>query len=240
MINRLSQIGNAVAALTLAFGVVWTSAARAQESFAYVVTYIETMPSAEKQAVQLIDRYSAAGRQATGNLRFEALQRIDRPNHFAFVSAWKDQKAAEAYAASDGTKQFREKLQPLLSAPVDERPHSGLEVPPTDVVGSIAPARKAKGAVYAVTHVDLIPPKKDDGIAALKQVTAPSRTEPGSVRYEVLQQNSRPNHLTLVEIWRNHKALETHEVAEHTRKLRDTLLPMGGALYDQRLYTAMD
>jgi len=236
--NRLSRIASTVAVAALFFGAALVSAARAQETFAYVVTYIETLPSAEKQAVQLIDRYSAAGRQAAGNLRFQALQRVDRPNHFAFVTAWKDQKAAEAYAASDTTKQFRDKLQPLLSAPYDERPHGGLEVASTEVVGSIG--QKSRGMVYAVTHVDIIPPKKDDGIAALKQVTAPSRAESGSVRYEVLQQNSRPNHFTLVETWRNHKALEAHEVAEHTRKLRDILLPIGGSLYDQRLYTAMD
>ena len=99
----------------------------------------------------------------------------------------------------------------------------------------------ARGAgVYAVTHVDIIPPKKDDGIAALQQLAGPSRQDAGNLRYEVWQQNSRPNHFTLVEIWKDHGALEGHEVAAHTRKFRDLLLPMSGSLYDQRLYQAFD
>jgi quinol monooxygenase YgiN len=240
MLRDVLRFATLAAAAVLALGAVGISSARAQETFAYVVTYIETMPSAEKQAAQVIDRYGASGREAAGNLRFQALQRVDRPNQFAFVSAWKDQKAAEAFAAAAATQQFRDKLTPFLSAPIDERPYSGLEVGSTDVVGSIPSVRKTRGAVYVVTHVDIIPPKKDDGIAALKEISGPSRREAGNRRYEVLQQNSRPNHFTLVEIWHNQKALEAHEVAAHTLKLRQTLLPMGGALFDQRLYHAMD
>jgi quinol monooxygenase YgiN len=216
------------------------SLARAQEPFAYVVGYIETMPSAEKQAAEFVSRYAASGRDATGNLRFQALQRIDRPNQFAFVMAWKDQKDAEAYAASATTQQFHDKLAPLLSAPYDERPYTGLDVGSTEAVGSIPPAPGAKDMIYAVTHVDIVPTKKDDGIAALKDISAPSRTESGNLRYEVLQQNSRANHFTLVEVWRDQKALEAHEVAAHTVKMRQVLLPIEGALYDQRLYHALD
>jgi quinol monooxygenase YgiN len=240
MLWHVSRFASMVAAAALALGVVGMSSARAQETFAYVVSYIETMPSAEKQAAQLIDRYAASGREAAGNLRFQALQRIDRPNQFAFVSAWKDQKDAEAYAASATTEQFQSKLAPLLSAPYDERPHAGLEAGAAEAVGSIASARKTKSAIYVVTHVDIIPTKKDDGIAAVKEISAPSRTETGNLRYEVLQQKSRPNHLTLAEIWSSQKALEAHEVAAHTLKMRQVLLPMEGALYDQRLYHAMD
>jgi quinol monooxygenase YgiN len=224
-----------VIAAALALGLVGLPAARAQDApAAYVVSYIETMPAKERQAVQLIDRYGETARAAAGNLQFEALQRIDRPNQFALLTVWKDQKAAEAYAASDATKQFHDKLQALLIAPQDDRPSTALDV------GKMASPHAGKNAVYVVTHVDLIPPKKDDGIAAIKQVIAPSRSEAGNLRFDVLQQNSRPNHFTVVEIWRNRASLEAHETAEHTRKLRDLLLPMGGALYDQRLYHSLD
>jgi len=233
MVFQGSGVVNIIAACA-ALAMTGLQSAHAQEtSTAYVVTYIETMPAKERQAAQLINGYAASGRAAQGNQGFEALQRIDRANQFALLTAWKDQKAAESFAASDATKQFHDKLQALLIAPQDDRPSTGLDVAPVA-------AHKGKGAVYAVTHVDLIPPKKDDGIAALKQVSPPSRAEPGNLRYDVLQQNSRPNHFTLVEIWRNDQALEAHEVATHTRKLRDLLLPMGGALYDQRLYHALD
>jgi hypothetical protein len=49
-----------------------------------------------------------------------------------------------------------------------------------------------RGAVYAVTHVDFIPPKKEEGIAATKALSGPSAKDPGNRRYDVLQQSSRP------------------------------------------------
>jgi quinol monooxygenase YgiN len=210
--------------------------AQAQETpTAYVVTYIEAVPAKERQAAQLIERYAVSARGSAGTLRFEALQQVDRPNQFVILAFWKDQKTAESYAASDATKQFHNALQALLIAPQDDRPSTGLDVRPAGLARA-----SGKNVIYAVTRVDVIPPKKDDGIAALKQVTTASRAEHGNLRYDVLQQNSRPNHFTVVEIWRDRPTFEAHEVAEHTRKLRDLLLPIGGALYDQRLYHPLD
>jgi quinol monooxygenase YgiN len=240
MLWQYARFANLVAVAALVFAASGMPILHAQEASAYVVTYIETAPAMAGQAAQLARRYAVAGREADGNLRFEALQRIDRPNQFAFVSVWKDQQAAQTYAASEAAKQFHDRLQPLLSAPVDERQYTGLEGFSTGAIGPTTSARDNKGTVYVVTHVDIIPPKKDDGLAALKDVSGPSRAEAGNLRYEILQQNSRPNHFTLVEAWRNHEAFEAHEVAAHTRKLRDLLLPLQGALYDERLYSTID
>jgi quinol monooxygenase YgiN len=51
-----------------------------------------------------------------------------------------------------------------------------------------------------VTHVDVIPPRKDDGVAMLRQLAADSRQREGNLRFEVVQQMNRPNHFTGVEI----------------------------------------
>ena len=88
--------------------------------------------------------------------------------------------------------------------------------------------------------IEVLPAAKDQAAAWLKALGAASRKAAGNLRYEVLQQTSRPNHFTLVEIWRDHEALEGHEGAAHTRTFRDLLLPMSGSLYDQRLYRALD
>ena len=94
--------------------------------------------------------------------------------------------------------------------------------------------------MYVLTHVDLIGAKKDDGLAAIKQLSNDSAQDTGILRYDVLQQGNRPNHLTVVEVWRGKGALEKHEAAAHTRKFRELLLPMSGSLYDQRLYQAIN
>ena len=43
----------------------------------------------------------------------------------------------------------------------------------------------------------------------------------------------------MIEVWRDKAAFAKHEVAAHTLKFRDTLAPMSGSLYDQRLYQAI-
>ena len=113
-----------------------------------------------------------------------------------------------------------------------------------DAVGKYSPRRGrhalVPGGIYVATHVDVIPPRKDDGVAALKRLGEDSRRDHDNLRFEVVQQISRPNHFTVVEIWRDAKAVETHSMAAPTREFRDKLATMTGALYDERLYRAID
>jgi len=97
-----------------------------------------------------------------------------------------------------------------------------------------------RDAVYVATHVDVIPPRKDDGVAALKRLGDESRKHDGNLRFEVVQQTNRLNHFTVVEIWKDAKAVETHSMAAATREFRDKLASMTGALYDERMYKAID
>ena len=206
---------------------------RAQGSEAFhVVTYIEVMPASRSRAAAMLGEYGDASRGQNGNLRFEVLQRIDRKSHFAIIEAWKDQTAFEAHTAAAGTKQFRDKIAPHLASGYDERPHGGLSV------GDLK-ASPGKRAVFAVTHVDFIPPKKDDGIAASRALADATRNGEKPVRFEILQQSNRPNHLTFVEIWPSQKAIEAHWVTDATKKFRTDMLPMSGSLYDERLYRVL-
>ncbi|HEY5869702.1 MAG TPA: putative quinol monooxygenase, partial [Candidatus Tectomicrobia bacterium] len=98
----------------------------------------------------------------------------------------------------------------------------------------------ATGATYVVTHADAIPPGKDAALVLLKQLAETSRKEAGNVRFEVLQQNSRQNHCTIIEVWQNQHAFEAHVMAGHTRQFREKFQPLSGSLYDERLYKALD
>jgi quinol monooxygenase YgiN len=196
------------------------------------VTYVEVVPPAAARAAASLRRYGGASRRDPGALRVEVLQRIDRPNHFAILAAWTDRAALEAHQAARSTGEFRETLEPLLASPNDERLHRALSV-------GTAPATSPPGAVYVVTHVDVIPPRTDDGVAALRRLAEASRPEAGLVRFDVLQQTTRPNHCTVVEVWADREAFDAHGMAAHTRRFRDELAPMSGALYDERLYHAL-
>lgn len=212
------------------------TAARAEvlsDAAVYVVAYIEIMPPSTAAAITLLKQYREASRQEAGNVRLEVLQQHGRPDHFALVEVWQNQQVFEAHGMATHTQQFREKAQALRLSPFDERLHTGL------AMGSQPTAAHAH-AVYVLTHADAIPPAKDNALVLLQQLAESSRQEAGSVCFEVLQQSSRLNHCTVVEIWRDEQALAAHAMAAHTRQFRDAFQPMSGSLYDERLYRALD
>jgi quinol monooxygenase YgiN len=95
--------------------------------------------------------------------------------------------------------------------------------------------------VVIITHVDFAPQPGGlgDALNLLKQYAADTRKDPGNVRVEVLQQDSRMNHLTLVEEWKSREDFETHERAEHTKQFREKAHSMMGSPFDERLHSIL-
>jgi quinol monooxygenase YgiN len=197
----------------------------------YVVTYVEAKPTARDETAALLKAYRDASRAATGNLRSIVVQRPRRPGQFVVVAAWKDKTAWDAHMAAPATKEFRDKLGALRNAPADDRFHNAL---------SVGPMEDASGAVYGVTHVDVIPPQKDNALVALKVLGEANRAAAGNVRFEIMQQTNRPNHFTVFEVWRSREAFDANGMSAHQREFRDKLSGMAGALYDERLYEALN
>jgi quinol monooxygenase YgiN len=221
------------ALLLLPFATIQAAAQDAGDPTVYVVTYIDVAPASRDADAGLLRQLVADSRKDPGVIRYEAFQRSTPSNQFAIVEVWKDQQSYDAHAASAHVKAFRQQIEPHLVAPIDERPHVGLAAGPKD-----NPAIPS-GALVAVSHVDVIPPKKDDGIAALKTLADPTRKDGGNLRFDVYQQKSRPNHFTVVEVWRDQKDIDAHEIAAHTKQFRQVLGTATGALYDQRWYRAL-
>lgn len=97
-------------------------------------------------------------------------------------------------------------------------------------------AQEAAGhdKIYVVSHVDLIPPSLAPGKKLVQQYVVDTRKDKGLVEIEAGAQISRPNHLTVIEIWENQKAFDDHVAAAHTRQYRQQLDPMLGSPYDER------
>jgi quinol monooxygenase YgiN len=160
------------------------------------------------------------------------LQELERPSRFTIVEAWRDKAAFEAHSRSAATTEFRDKLKANQAAPYDERVNTALYV-------AQGKNESQSGALYVVTHVDVVPPGKDDCMAALKAMSTDTAADPGNISYEVLQQANRGNHFSVLEAWTNRKMLDGHAAAEHTREFRAKLTPIAGALYDERIYKAL-
>jgi quinol monooxygenase YgiN len=140
-------------------------------------------------------------------------------------------EAFENHVAAVHSKDMNEKIKTHVAAPNDTRQHTAL---------SFAAAQSGKAGVCAVTHVDVIPPQRENGTAAVKQLAEDGRKHAGNIRFDVLVQTNRPNHFTVVECWKDRKAFDAHVAAKETKAFRDKLVSMTGALYDERLYKAVD
>jgi quinol monooxygenase YgiN len=198
----------------------------------YLVAYFEVAPSAATETAGLLRQYGAAARTEDGSASFDGFEEIGRPNRFAIVEAWRDKKAAEAHGSSGATKDFRDKLRPLLVSPLDVRPSGGLSV-------AAPKAQAGADVIFVLTHVDVVPTGKDQGIILVKELAEAGRKDPTNLRFDVLQQDSRPNHFTVVEAWRDRNAFDANVTAAHTKAFREKLTPLSGALYDERLYQAL-
>ena len=118
-----------------------------------------------------------------------------------------DQAAREAHAKAASTINCRKALQPYLYSPYDERPHVGLVAADPKSIRA-----GTRATIYVVTHVDIVPPTVSPckrqvketgpcGNAMVTKLVADSRKQKGMLRFDVLTQSNRPNHMTLVEMW---------------------------------------
>jgi quinol monooxygenase YgiN len=194
----------------------------------YAVSYIEVAPNFAAKARQLISAYSAEARKASGAVQIEALQRIGYANHFALIEQWQSQKSKDNYAAADAALAFGKALAPMRSAAYDERGYAPLSV------GRSVPAPSS--AVAILTHVDVIPTAKDAGSAKVKEFADQSRGKKGNLRFDVLVQASRANHMTVVEFWDSQADKEAEVSTAAARSFREDLYPISGSLYDERAY----
>ena len=91
--------------------------------------------------------------------------------------------------------------------------------------------------LYVVTHIDLAGPTfAVEGTKLLSEFAADSRKDKGSVRFELLREASRLNHLTLVQVWQSRADFEAHHAAAHTKAFREKLQPLLGGPLDERLH----
>jgi quinol monooxygenase YgiN len=98
---------------------------------------------------------------------------------------------------------------------------------------------EASKSVYIVTHIDVMPNFSDGANKAIQKYAADSRADQGAMSIEGLVQDGRPNHFTIVEIWQSREAFEAHSGQAHVREFRETLQPMLGAPFDERLHAPM-
>ena len=114
------------------------------------------------------------------------------------------------------------------------------------LAATVAPAARAQQAaanknVYVVTHVDLATngERLAEATKLLREFSAESKKDPGNIRFELMVQDGRLNHFTIVEIWQTREAFEAHSAADHTKRFRETIQPVMGSPFDERLHALL-
>jgi quinol monooxygenase YgiN len=193
----------------------------------YIVTYFEVAPATAAATAKLARTYRATTVKENGTAPFELFQGAYLPYHFAMTGQWSDTGAFTAHSEGAAMKSFRAALAPHLIAPYDERRHHALDVGKTAV---------AKDGLVTITHVDIIPTYREPGIESVKTIAAQSRGGPGCLRFDALTQSARPNHMTVVQAWRDDAAYRRYIVSPLSKSFRESLLVRSGSLYDERYY----
>ncbi|MBI3513779.1 MAG: antibiotic biosynthesis monooxygenase [Proteobacteria bacterium] len=201
----------------------------------FLVQYIDVTPAGKDKAAAALREARALVTKDDGNQLFEIYAESARPTRFAVVSLWRNQKAVDAYGASPTFRVLRDQLELVRVTPFDER---WLTLLAGDPAGGGVGGRAASspGAIHIVTHMDSIPPFKDEAADALKRLAEASVRQPGVVRYQVLVQTNRPNHFKLIETWADQKAFDAHAASGPAKQFRDFVQKGTGSPYDERLY----
>jgi quinol monooxygenase YgiN len=94
--------------------------------------------------------------------------------------------------------------------------------------------------VHVLTHVDIVPPKVDEGTDLLLEFVAASGHSPGLVHSALLRQTARKNHFELLWVWRTQADYEQHLRDPATRRFRERLKPLVGSPVLDRVHAPVD
>jgi quinol monooxygenase YgiN len=226
--SRLAALALPAALLAL----LLAPTARAQtEGPAYVVIYVEVTAEAAQQALAAMRQYRAAVRKEEANRGIQLIQELGRPSRLAIVETWAGLAEFDAHDQGAAAMQLRESLKPIEIAPRDRRLHLGFAIGGGTLAGD---------GVYAVSHIDVNPVNRPKTEPILKQFAEDSRKDSGNISFDVYVQKGALNHFGSVAIWRDRRAFEAYENLEHTKAARAGLASLMGALYDERLYQAVE
>jgi quinol monooxygenase YgiN len=202
--------------------------AQQESTSIYETSYVEVAPAYATTASKILIQSAEAARKEAGLLGLEIVRRMLPTNHFVIFGAWKDQHAYDVHLAAAYTKEGTAALASQLVAPIDT--HLGKQVVRQDLQAPPV------GAIYGVTHFAIFPERVEDFLPVLLKYTDATRQAVGNLRYFPAQDTSRPNHFSVVEIWKDQASEDAYEAATPSKQFRAAWAPVTGPHYDRRWY----
>jgi quinol monooxygenase YgiN len=161
------------------------------------------------------------------------LQEVSRPERFVLVER---EKPEVSTGAGREMRSVTEPLTDELTAPPDLRVNREF--------GEVALATGAKADVranvYVIAHLDIGSPDRARVEAVLRQLSVAARRSEGNLRFDVWQQTDRTNHFNLISGWMSESQFRAFAASRAARDFRQTVGPLLGSPYDERLFRRID
>lgn len=97
-----------------------------------------------------------------------------------------------------------------------------------------------EGPLRVVARINAKSDKIDEVRELLSTLVEPTRTEPGCITYDLLQNRNDPTDFTFVEEWASESDLDSHSMSDHLKELRPKLEPFVTAPPDIRTYSLVE
>jgi quinol monooxygenase YgiN len=233
-------LGRSYGSLSLRFALalLWTTSvvasAEVRAESVLALTFIEVRVDARGHAGGVLRQQAGVLREHTSwPGQIILLQEVSRPERFALVEREK------ADALTDVVREMHSVTEPLtedLTAPPDLRMNREF--------GEVAPATGAKpdarANVYVVAHLDIGGPDRARAEAALRQLSAAARQSEGNLGFDIWQQTDHANHFNLIGGWLSESQFHAFRASRAAREFRQTVGPLLGSPYDERLFRRVD
>jgi quinol monooxygenase YgiN len=220
--------------LALALVLRISHAAASDAGLEPALTFIEVRVEMRGHAANVLRQQANAAREhQTSSGQIVVMQEIARPERFAVL-----EREVPAVLTADGrrTLAVTEGIADDLIAPPDKRLNREL-----DEIAATHGARVDERAnFYVIIHVDIAASDLTRVETALHDFAAAGRKSNGNLGFEVLQQINHPNHFNLVSAWLGEAPFRMFAASAGAREFRQTVAPLLGSPYDERLLRRVD
>jgi quinol monooxygenase YgiN len=219
-------------ALLATIGVMANAAVRAEPVGS--LTFIEVRVEMRGHAANVLrERASVLHEQTSSPTQVIFLQEIARPERFALLE---HEQSPEAAAIARKKDSLSVALADDLTAPPDRRANHELAPDP----GSTGAKFDVQAHFYVIAHLDLATPDPAKIAVTLHQLVQAARRSDGNLGFTVWQQTEHPNHFNLISAWIGESPLHAFEATRAARDFRQTVAPLLGSPYDERLFQRVD
>jgi len=184
-----------------------------------VVVHFTAKPGKQVELLKWMKGLLEPTHKEPGCIRYELNQEIENQAAFTFAEKFTSHAAFDAHVKMPYSQRFGEQLDDLLQSK-QIRLHRELLPSPQKETSSES---ESKDAVIVIAHFTANAGKEQELQDFLQTLVAPTRSEPGCLRYEVNQDLSDPATFTFVETFANQAGFEAHCATPYVARLFEVL-----------------